>query len=640
MCVCALDIIVLLNVIVWPTCARAQRADENVNSEAEDGFGKSVGSESIGIYASGEVRGFSATSAGNNRIEGIYFDRQASVAKRIVRGSTVRLGLSSFGHPFAAPTGVVDLDLRRVNGRAVASVEVDSGDYFGVDYIFDGAVPVTDNFDVNLDLGLFDDKYVYGGDGKYLSYGGVVRWRPYDGVEATGFYGRIDINDEEQEASIFTAGPYLPRRVERRRYFGQEWADVNGYNQNFGGFIKATSGKWQLRAGIFRSSSVRGDYASPYVKLVDENGIGYSYLIVGRDQTAVSTSGEIRASRVFRDGRRKHRLLVAVRGRSVDSAYGGFSIQDFGLTRIGVPAPIAESAVATSPLTHDRVRQYSYAVGYEMSWPGIGEMNLGVTNASYRKSVEQPNSPLAAQRDGFWLRNAALALTPSSRLTVYAATTSGLEENGIAPANASNRGVALPALRTLQYEAGLRYAFGRTWKLQVAGFQISKPYFEIDQVDGSFRQLGQVTHRGIEGSLSGQPLPGFNLVVGAVALRPRVMGQAVEDGRLGKRPIGRAGVLIDVAADYRLPNFPSISFDTHIAYEGARVANSKDTLQIPSRAVIDIGARYRFRIAGKPTLLRLQVKNLFDKFGWKVSSGGGFTLLPGRRAMVSLTSDL
>ena len=37
--------------------AMAQRTDENAVREAEDGFGKSVGSDSVGIYASGNVRG-------------------------------------------------------------------------------------------------------------------------------------------------------------------------------------------------------------------------------------------------------------------------------------------------------------------------------------------------------------------------------------------------------------------------------------------------------------------------------------------------------------------------------------------------------------------------------------------------------
>lgn len=55
--------------------ALAQRSDENAATEAEDGFGKSVGNVAVGIYASGEVRGFSASAAGNpSRQAGVIID--------------------------------------------------------------------------------------------------------------------------------------------------------------------------------------------------------------------------------------------------------------------------------------------------------------------------------------------------------------------------------------------------------------------------------------------------------------------------------------------------------------------------------------------------------------------------------------
>ncbi len=65
-----------------------------------------------------------------------------------------------------------------------------------------------------------------------------------------------------------------------------------------------------------------------------------------------------------------------------------------------------------------------------------------------------------------------------------AAATRGLEESSVAPGKAANRGEALPALRTRQYEAGARFVFDPHWRLILAAFDISKPYFEIDLMDG------------------------------------------------------------------------------------------------------------------------------------------------------------
>ena len=170
------------------TPAFAQRTEDNAARAAEDGFGSSVGNESIGIYASGQVRGFSASDAGNNRIEGLYFDEQGGVTDVIVRGSNVRLGLTAFGYPLPAPTGIVDMELRRTGSETIASVQVASGEYLGTDLTADLALPVSDRFGINLDLGLFDDQYVNGASAWFVSYGGVARWKPVDRVELTGFF--------------------------------------------------------------------------------------------------------------------------------------------------------------------------------------------------------------------------------------------------------------------------------------------------------------------------------------------------------------------------------------------------------------------------------------------------------------------
>ncbi|MEP7245859.1 MAG: TonB-dependent receptor, partial [Gammaproteobacteria bacterium] len=64
--------------------AVAQRADENAVTTAQDAFGATTGNESIGLYSETEVRGFSPVTAGNVRIEGLYFDRQGNLPPRLV----------------------------------------------------------------------------------------------------------------------------------------------------------------------------------------------------------------------------------------------------------------------------------------------------------------------------------------------------------------------------------------------------------------------------------------------------------------------------------------------------------------------------------------------------------------------------
>ena len=59
-----------------------------------------------------EVRGFSPAVAGNIRIDGLYMGGIVIGNQRIRSGSNVRVGLSSQGYPFPAPTGIVEMTLR------------------------------------------------------------------------------------------------------------------------------------------------------------------------------------------------------------------------------------------------------------------------------------------------------------------------------------------------------------------------------------------------------------------------------------------------------------------------------------------------------------------------------------------------
>src|SRR5688572_12380615 len=80
--------------------AAAQRTSENAVKAAGDAFGSSVGNERVGLYSAQSARGFNPVTAGNVRIEGMYFDLQAPLAERLFAGSSMRVGLTAQGYPF------------------------------------------------------------------------------------------------------------------------------------------------------------------------------------------------------------------------------------------------------------------------------------------------------------------------------------------------------------------------------------------------------------------------------------------------------------------------------------------------------------------------------------------------------------
>lgn len=89
--------------LIVATNALAQRAGDNAVTAAEDAFGATIGNESVGLYSPSSVRGFSPITAGNVRIEGIYFDRQGFTSPRFTPSSAIRVGLTAQGYLFPAP---------------------------------------------------------------------------------------------------------------------------------------------------------------------------------------------------------------------------------------------------------------------------------------------------------------------------------------------------------------------------------------------------------------------------------------------------------------------------------------------------------------------------------------------------------
>ena len=71
--------------------------------------------------------------------------------------------------------------------------------------------------------------------------------------------------------------------------------------------------------------------------------------------------------------------------------------------------------------------------------------------------------------------------------------------------------------------------------------------------------LGDVKRQGAELSLTARPIAGLDVVAGAVLMRPRVTGKAVEQGRLGEQPLGRVGTTLDLRSEYQPPAFDAAS---------------------------------------------------------------------------------
>lgn len=623
------------------TPAHAQRTDDDAVGNAEDAFGLSIGGEQIGIYGPDNVRGFSPVAAGNVRIEGLYFDQQAFVTDRLIEGRSVHVGISAQGYPFPAPTGIADYRLRRPGARRLASVAFTLGPYGGRNAEVDAQLPIVGTrLGLTAGAGLHHGVTEAGGRNNTESYGASLRFQPSDTFFVQPFYGRIEAGDEERGPLIFVNGDFLPPAIERPRYFGQDWAVFNGTMQSAGLVSRARLAGIDLALGLFRSSL---DVDSNFSDLLFDTGpdghVGRRIVVAEADNRFASSSGELRASRAFTEGPRRHLLHASLRGRALNRRYGGSAIVDLGESRVGVEDPRAEPVLRFGGKSRDEVRQRTVGAGYELRWRNVGEVSLGLQRTDYSKGVTTPSGPLPETRDSPLLFSATGAAYLTRSLALFGGLTRGLEESEVAPANAVNRNEAPPAIETRQKDVGVRYGLRQGLSLIVGLFDIEKPYFNLDS-GSRFRQLGSVRNRGAEFSLAGRLAKGLSVVAGATLLDAKISGERVESGAIGERPVGYFALRTLANVNWQVPWHDPLTLTARFESTSDRTANAGNTLEIPARSVTSLGARYRLALGGTPLLVRANVDNIFDTFGWNVAGSGFFIPNGPRRYSLSVAADI
>lgn len=616
------------------------RTDDNAVTQAEDGFGFSVGRETIGIYTSGNTRGFSPTAAGNVRIDGLYFDPAITLSSIITDSTSIKVGLSAQGYPFTAPSGIVDQLLRRPRDKAGASIVLNADSYGSYGLEVDGSVPAGKRLSIGYGLTAGRTAFPDGTDNFNHGQGLILRWRPAPGVEIMPFWTLA--NDYNDEAGPFyvPAGKYLPPVPPAHRFDGPQWADFRYIGTNQGVLASyAPSKTWLLRAGAFRSVfDQRSSYANLLVDL-QPDGSADRLIIADPRAKNVSLSGEVRLTHSIVDGPRLHVVHLSLRERDARHQFGGSDAVDLGPTRIGIEEDSPKPAFAFGPVSRDRTRQATLGIAYDGRWRDIGEIGFGLSRADYRKTTWLPGVAPIVSRSHPWLYNGTAAAYLSKSISLYAGYARGLEESGVAPPNAANRNQPLNAILTDQKDAGIRWTVTGNVKVIAGVFDLRKPYFGFDAAN-RYTQVGTTRSRGAEFSVSGNLTRTLNIVAGGYFLRPRVERNPGASGTIGNRPVGLPGHLVNLNLNWKTPILDGLSLDTTLLHRGTVAATTDNLVALPPRAQLNLGGRYRFKLVDRDATFRVQIANLFDNRGFNSAGPGIYAATSGRYVTGYLAVDV
>ena len=350
------------------SAAWAQHASDNPVNSAVDAFGLSLGLEKVGLYNPGSVRGFSPISAGNVRIDGMYFDLQGEPSNRVVEGSTIHVGVSEIGYPFPAPTGIADYNLRNVGGDTpTATIIASAGPYEAWGISIDGSIPLIGKelvlpigISTNISTQSSEDGIFYPGlTSRITNVGATPQWTPNSRVTVRALIDWQGTTAAKTIPEFFTAGDFLPPLV-AKGYVAQNWARGQNATMNLGLLVTAQlADDWLLRAGVFRS---KNDSPSGFADLyTDIQPTGQSeHVVVGfPDQNTSSASGEVRLTGTFLTGDWRQQVIFSARGRDTTSRYGGEDVVDVGPASISTIVQVPEPNFTFSARTVDFAQLWS-----------------------------------------------------------------------------------------------------------------------------------------------------------------------------------------------------------------------------------------------------------------------------------------
>jgi iron complex outermembrane receptor protein len=243
---------------------------------------------------------------------------------------------------------------------------------------------------------------------------------------------------------------------------------------------------------------------------------------------------------------------------------------------------------------------------------------LGLRRTSLRRSTTAATDYAQTLTAPFVAASSQLSL----RHMLYASWGKGFESE-VVPNRLlyTNRGQALPALESRQFEIGLKGSGERSeWTL--TAFDIVRPAYRdigsCDVDDSCTRNIdGNARHRGVE--LTGATSPGAWVLRGGTQwLRARREGS--QDSALnGLRPTNVPALTLKGQLAYTVSEVPGLELQAGIVHESSRQVLPDNQASIPGHTRLDAGLRYEAKMGPAAWTWRAGVDNVGNARAWKES---------------------
>ncbi|MDA8523171.1 TonB-dependent receptor [Acidovorax sp. NCPPB 4044] len=258
-----------------------------------------------------------------------------------------------------------------------------------------------------------------------------------------------------------------------------------------------------------------------------------------------------------------------------------------------------------------------------------------------RQHVGADNFDTAGLRTGTYAQSATtpmagIVFKPWTGVSFYANAIEGLSKGDTAPGTASNAGEVFAPYKARQREIGVKVDHGR-FMTTASLFQIRKPtgLMEGDR----FTVGGEQRNRGLELTAYGALPGGWRLHGGATWIDAELT-RTGNPATTGRTAVGVPRAQFTLQAEVDAAAVPGLTLTAGAVHTGAQFADAANTQRLPAWTTLDLGLRWRTRVAERDTTFRALVRNATGRNDWAGASTWG-TLLQGapRTLQVSATVD-
>jgi iron complex outermembrane receptor protein len=323
----------------------------------------------------------------------------------------------------------------------------------------------------------------------------------------------------------------------------------------------------------------------------------------------------------------RHRSLIRPSELSTWNEAGWTTFEGGGVNQ-AAPTPNSPNTNLSEYNTAIAINDHIEVNAKSSIWLGLRHTQLS------RGSISTDGSEATSDNRSFTTPWLATSFKLSAAETVYASYGEGVETE-VAPNRATytNAGQALPALRSKQYELGIKSQTATT-RWQATVFDITRPQ-SADACDTSglvcTRQIdGQAHHRGLELS-GGMTQAQWSGDVSAAWIDAQRQNAEIDPSVNGQTALNVPRMTLRGLVQYRFAEVPGLRTSLRVSHEAERRVLEDGSLNLPAWTTLDWAAHYDTRIDGTRTQWTLAIDNLTDRHYWRESPKqfGHYYLYPG-----------